>query len=136
MAKDKRARIKGRKGTAGFMGLPHHILSSPAYLSLDGWAVKLLVDITGQYHGYNNGDLCTAWAIMKPKGWNSRSTLQNAQKKLLERGLIQLTRQGGRNKPSLYAITWQSIDECKGKLEIGPTDRPSNQWREYQGQAA
>ncbi|EUC68048.1 hypothetical protein Y017_06835 [Alcanivorax sp. 97CO-5] len=136
MAKDKRARIKGRKSTAGFMGLPHHILGSPAYLSLDGWAVKLLVDITSQYHGYNNGDLAIAWTIMKLKGWRSRATLNNARKKLLARGLIQLTRQGGRNRPSLYGITWQSIDECKGKLEIGPTDRPSNQWREYQEEAA
>jgi hypothetical protein len=118
------------------MGLPHHILGSPAYLSLDGWAVKLLVDITSQYHGYNNGDLAIAWTIMKLKGWRSRATLNNARKKLLARGLIQLTRQGGRNRPSLYGITWQSIDECKGKLEIGPTDRPSNQWREYQEEAA
>ena len=136
MAKDKRARIKGRKSSAGFMGLPHHLLASPAYLSLDGWAVKLLVDITSQYHGYNNGDLAMAWKIMEQKGWRSRDPLNNARKKLLDRGLIQLTRQGGRHRASLYAITWQGIDECKGKLEAGPTDRPSNLWKDYQSDAA
>lgn len=132
MAKDRRARIKGRKGKAGFMGLPHHVLNSTAYRDLGGWPVKLLVDITSQYNGFNNGDLTAAWTIMQPKGWRSRDTLNKARKKLLEHGLIQVTRQGGRHKPTLYAVTWQNINECKGKLETSPTDRPSNRWKEYE----
>ena len=36
--------------------------------------------------------------------------------------MIVKTRQGGKNYPCLYAITWQPIDECRGKnLELGPT---------------
>jgi hypothetical protein len=36
--------------------------------------------------------------------------------------MIIKTRQGGKNYPCLYAITWQPIDECRGKnLELGPT---------------
>ncbi|MDF1781941.1 MAG: hypothetical protein P1U67_11645 [Alcanivoracaceae bacterium] len=130
MATDKRARKKGRQGAASFMGIPHHILESCAYASLDGWAVRLLVDIAAQYKGYNNGDLTAAWTIMKPKGWRSKGTLNKALIKLKGCGLIEITRQGGRHKPSLYAITWQSIDECKGKLEVKPTTKPSNLWRD------
>jgi hypothetical protein len=129
---DKRARLTGRKGKGKFLGIPHHVLESPAYKALDGWSVKLLVDIGKQYTGYNNGDMNAAYSIMKERGWRSPSTLNKALKRLQEVGLIQLTRQGGKNLCSLYAITWQPVNDCKGKIDIAETKQASNNWKQYQ----
>lgn len=125
MAKDRRARATGKKGNAPFLHIPHDVLSSDAYKSLDGWSARLLVDIAGQYKGHNNGDLCAAWSIMQSRGWKSKGTLHRALNALIDAGLIEQTRQGGRNRCSLYGVTWRAIDECKGKLDVSPTKAPS-----------
>jgi DNA-binding transcriptional ArsR family regulator len=122
---DRRGKLKGRKGNEPFLQIPRSVLQSKAYESLDGWGVKLLVDIAGQYRGHNNGDLCAAFSMLSEKGWRSKGTLHKALSNLLEAGLIEQTRQGGRNRCSLYAVTWRNIDECKGKLDVRPTKAPS-----------
>ena len=127
---DKRAKHKGRKGNASFLHIPHEVLNSDAYRSQDGWTAKLLVDLAGQFNGGNNGDLCAAWTIMREKGWRSKGTLHKSLNNLLEVGLIEQTRQGGKNRCSLYAVTWRAIDECKGKLDVRPTRSPSGLWKE------
>ncbi|KXS53950.1 MAG: hypothetical protein AWU57_1662 [Marinobacter sp. T13-3] len=135
MSRDRRAKLTGKKGQAGFLSIPHPVLESDAYKKLDAWTVKLLVDIAGQFRGANNGDLCATWSVMKEKGWRSPATLSKALKQLLENGLIQLTRQGGRNQCSLYAITWRNIDDCKGKIDVRPTKAPSALYLELPGKA-
>lgn len=125
MAKDRRAKMTGKAGRSSFLGIPHPVIDSQAYKSLNGWAVKLLIDIAAQYKGSNNGDLCAAWSVMRERGWKSPGTLHKALSALLDAGLIEQTRQGGRNRCSLYAITWRPIDECKGKLDVKPTQGPS-----------
>ena len=124
-----RARVKGRRERGAFIAIPKDVLESPQYAQLSAWAVKLLIDIYSQFNGKNNGDLCAAWAPMRKKGWNSRGTLSRAVKELLNAGFIKLTRQGGKHKASLYAVTWKPIDECKGKLEVAETRVPSNEWK-------
>ena len=78
----------------------------------------------------NNGDLTVAWSVLSKRGWKSRDTLYLSLQELLYYGFISLTRQGGRNLASLYAVTWWAIDECKGKLEVPETRVPSNEWKE------
>ena len=80
------------------------------------------IDLGYQYNGYNNGDLCASLSVMRKRGWNSNQQLAKALKELLERNLIVQTKQGGLNLgPNLYAITWQPINECNGKLDVNPT---------------
>ncbi|MBE0483354.1 MAG: hypothetical protein IBX52_07615 [Bacterioplanes sp.] len=131
MAKDRRAKATGKKGNAAFLGIPHCVLNSDAYKTLNGWDVKLLIDISVQFTGFNNGDLNAVWSQLQHKGWNSKGTLNSALKKLQEVGLIEQTRLGGKNRCSLYAITWRAIDECKGKLDVKETQSPSNRYRLY-----
>ena len=104
-----------------FLLLPHFVLNHPDFFNLSPRAVKLLIDIATQYRGYNNGDLCVANSIMEKRGWKSKSSLHKAIQELREKDFIILTRQGGRKIASLYAITWQPIDECEGKLDISST---------------
>jgi hypothetical protein len=124
----KRERTKGRRNTGSFLGLPKQVITSDAYNQLGAWSVKLLVDVAKQYNGSNNGDLHAAWSILSGQGWRSKGTLSRAIKELIDRGFIELTRQGGKNRCSLYAITWQPIDECKGKLDVKETRVASNLW--------
>lgn len=125
----KRYKVKNRRESGSFVSLPHHILNSSQFCNLSAIAVKFLIDLVAQYKGYNNGDLCPAWGLMKDRGWKSRDTLFRAQCQLEEAGFIERTRQGGRNSANLFAITWRGIDECKGKLDVKANPIPSNLWK-------
>ena len=127
-----RQKAKGRKDEGSFLALPHAVIDSANYRALSAHAVKLLIDVGGQYKGTNNGDLSAVWKILHPRGWRSRDTLTRALAELQHFGLIEKTRQGGLNHCSLFAITWKSIDECKGKLDVSPTHKPSHKWRDPQ----
>lgn len=110
----------------GFFNLPNALLNSPDFINLSAKAVKLLIDMGEQYNGRNNGDLCPSITLMKKRGWKSRDQLNKAKKELIERNWIEQTRQGGLNSgPNLYALTWQPIDECGGKIDTRPTTTAS-----------
>jgi hypothetical protein len=44
------------------------------------------------------------------------------------RGLA-VSRQGGKNQCTLYALTFLAIDDCGGKLDIGETSRAPDDWK-------
>jgi len=71
-----------------------------------------------------------AWRIMEQRGWKSRSTLYLARNELLHYRLIIITRHGGKHCPTLYALTWNPIDDYKGKLEVSSTKRSPGIWKE------
>jgi len=108
------------------------VIRSASYVKLTPYEQKLLIDLLAQYKGDNNGDLCAAWTIMKRRGWRSKSTLAKAITGLLKAEWIELSRQGGRNRPNLYAVTFFAVDDCKGKLDIRPTIRPKSLWRQHE----
>lgn len=110
--------------------LRHDVIQSENFRNLTSKAVKLLVDIGSQYRGINNGDLCASWTIMEEKGWKSRATLHAALNELLYYGFIVKTRQGGRNRCNLFALSWDAIHDCDGKLDVPPKTVPSNEWKE------
>lgn len=118
-----------RREPGGFAALPHCLLASQVYIGLSAHAVKLLNDLLAQFKGFNNGDLCLAWSIMEKRGWKSRDTLNKARQELLDCELILVSRYGDRKRPNLYALTLFAIDECNGKLDIKPTERPPSTWR-------
>lgn len=126
---NNRKRFKNRSNKGSFLGIPHELLRGENYASLSNKAVKCLIDISAQYNGNNNGDLSCTLKLMKQRGWNSNSQLDKAKNEILKKGFIILTRQGGRNQCSLFALTWQSIDECKGKLDRPETTTALGYWK-------
>ena len=126
----KRSKVKGRSEGGSFAALPHACLRHENFTALSPYAVKLLIDLYVSFNGTNNGDLCCTWSLMKKRGWRSESTLNNARKELLYYGWIICSRQGGRNMASLYAVTFQSIDECNGKLDVRETVASPGHWKE------
>lgn len=87
-----------------------------------------MIDLYAQYNGKNNGDLCAAYSMMQKHGWRSKGTLARALTELVNAGFILITRQGGKHKANLYAVTFRGVDECGGKLDINPTPVPPNTW--------
>src|SRR5258708_1529638 len=124
----RRKIAKGWQINGRFIAIPETVYNHDDFKSLSSRAVKLLIDLLSQYHGYNNGDLCAAMTLMKKRSWKSNDQRNKALKELLVKELIVLTRQGGRKKASLYAVTWFPIDDCKGKLDISATTKP---WRSF-----
>ena len=123
-------RNKGRMMTDSFVRIPHHVINHEHFRSLSTRATKLLIDLLAQYRGYNNGDLAATLKMMLARGWNSSDQLQKAKNELIEKDVITVTRQGGRNKCSLYAVTWFQIDECNGKLDVASTTTAPVNWKE------
>lgn len=125
-----RERCKGRRSVHTFVQLRHDVLRHDNFKTLSGNATKLLIDIVGQYNGKNNGDFQATWSFVRTRGWRSKGTLSRALKELLSRGWIVKTRAGGKHKAVLYAVTWLSIDECDGKLQVAPTVTALNLWKD------
>ncbi|WP_295431920.1 hypothetical protein [uncultured Thiodictyon sp.] len=124
MAARSRSRAKGRSEGGSFAALPHALFRAqgdepPPVARLSKLARLLLIDIAMQYRGGNNGNLSAAPKILEPYGWCSRGSIDKAISELVNEGFLQLTRQGGRNRCSLYALTWHGIDE-------GPHDEKPN----------
>ena len=122
-------RVRGRLASGSFAAFPHNVLESTEYAELTSSEVKLLLDVFAQFNGRNNGDLTCAWSVMKRRGWRSKDTLTRALRGLLERAFITKTRQGGKHRCSLYAVTWREIHECDGKLDVRPTRVASGAWK-------
>jgi len=129
MGRRSRKYYKDRAERGTFAQIPHAVLDCAGWRSLGGSAVKLICDLLRQYNGYNNGDLCVAWTKMECRGWKSRDTLTRALSELRSSGLIEQTRQGGKNRCSLYAFTWLPIQDRAGKLDVAPTLRASGLWK-------
>ncbi len=130
--KKKYTNAKDKREPGQFVTLAGMVLQSYGFSHLNAYALKLLMDLVAQYNGKNNGDLTMAFSIMQKRGWKSEATLNKYKRELLETGWIICTRQGGKNLTSLYAVTFFSIDECKGKLDVSPTFRPPSNWREHE----
>ena len=126
----KRWRQKGRQTTSPFLRLTHDVLKHPNFATLSPRATKLVLDLGVQYNGRNNGDLSAPFSQMKARGWNSSDQLFKARKELVSRGIIKVTRQGGLNKASLFALTWFPIDDCDGKLDIRSTNTAPHDWKQ------
>ena len=111
MSKNRYKDGKSKREPGRFLALPAAVTNSPAFVRLSPYAVKLLIDIGSQYKGHNNGDLCAAWKIMKPRGWRSEATLHKAKQELLNANFITEMRKGRRpNVCALYALTWLDLD--------------------------
>lgn len=130
MAKSRYKNAKEKRDGESHIGVPHCVLNSAAYLGLNAYARMLLWDLAAQYRGNNNGDMCMAWKLMKPRGWKSEETLSKAKLELLEARLIVETRKGARpNKCSLFALTWYALDDCDGKLDMSARSFPRGAYK-------
>lgn len=103
------------RDAGGFVALPWSVLDCPAYANLSHPARSLLLEVARQYVRDNNGRLLLSGKYMAKRGWTSSDVLTRAKRDLLKAGFIFETVHGHRpNCASWYAITWQSLDKCRG----------------------
>lgn len=135
MPSTDRVKVKARREGGSFAAMPHAIFRGsperPAPAArLSRGALALLLDIAAQYTGRNNGNLCASHSVLKrtaPGRWASAGTLDSSIVELVAEGFLEPTRQGGRNVASLYALTWQAIDQ--GPHHATPTAIASQLWK-------
>ena len=130
MKTPSRLKSKGRLESGSFSAVPHVVQESANWAKCSPMAIKLLMDLLSQFKGANNGDLCAALKIIGRKGWTRGQTISNASRELIHYGMIEMTRQGGLHRASLYAVTWKPIDQCNGKLDVNGTRIASSLWKE------
>jgi hypothetical protein len=132
MAKKRTTKDTGWSEIYGGMAfiIPLACLRHENLIRLSPKGCKLLLTLGRQYSGFNNGYLCVTPKVLLNQGWSSASTIWEAVAECEHYGLIEKTQQGGRNKPSYYALTWRTINKIENRmpLDVGPTLKPSNDW--------
>jgi hypothetical protein len=117
----------------GHVRLPQVVMQNSDFMRLTPSAVKVLMVLVSQYRGKNNGDLSATQKTMQEWGGMAPATLAKALRELQESRLIVKTRDAyiGREGPrcNLFAITWQPIDICGGKLDVADTVSPPRNWK-------
>jgi hypothetical protein len=121
-------KVKGRSDHGRYSSIPHSVLDSESYRMASGNAVKVLWRIYRQYNGSNNGDLSAPFSLAKSIRIGSETTWYRCINELIEAKLILCTRESMNQNPNgqchLFAVTWQRIDPCKGKINCEPTATP------------
>lgn len=130
--KDKnRAKHTGRRKSDTFTLIPHALIDSENWKRASPTAICLLLEVARQYNGYNNGNLCASRTVLRPRGWTSPEVITWATRELLHFGFIIRTKRGGLHMgPNLYALTWQAIDDCKGRHHCAATKVAPGNWKE------
>ena len=104
---DQRGRSK-RRGK--FVALGNGLLTSEAWRSLSGSAIKYYVELRRQFNGFNNGDLHLSLKRATEGLGMGKHTVLRAQKELVEKGFIRMTMKGGFHQR--MATTWALTDEA------------------------
>ena len=105
-----------------YAAIDHAVIDSPAFSKLTGEAVRLLVIMSRQHNGSNNGRLQATHSYSKYRGIASNNTLAKAISSLIARGFVYRTRSHGidcatgKNVPALYALTWLPLTKNKKGL--------------------
>ena len=85
-------------------------------------SVKLLIDIAIQYNGANNGDLQASLNPMRARGMGQFINAESGETRASPLWFCRTDKAGWpRFLHGLYAITWESIDGCNGKIQVPST---------------
>ncbi|CAN5550482.1 hypothetical protein BH11PSE7_BH11PSE7_30270 [soil metagenome] len=122
-------RSKDKRDGDRYVALPHVVIDSPSFRALGFAARALLIDISRQYTGSNNGRLVACVSYLKPLGWTSHDTVSRALASIKEAGLLVETRIGMRpNRAAWFALGWYSLDVTDG-IDIDPKTYRTGQYK-------
>jgi hypothetical protein len=125
---NKKGRSKNPEGQ--YAGLPYAMLRSPAWRSLGGSALKVLLELHTRFHGANNGDLSLGLDEAAKTLSIGKATAKAAFDELVEKGFLLLIKKGtfARRHASTYALTFKPIATNprtdNWRVWIGPEKKP------------
>lgn len=135
------AKVKGRsskkqnqfkKSVNGntFSMMRHDVVHGKEIERLSLAAKWVLMKMIGFYSKGNNGDLSAPLNKSKEIFQLSAPGLKKALDELISAEFLEVTRQGGKNQCSLYALTCFPLNDVnKAGIALKATDRPSDKWK-------
>lgn len=127
----------GRNDKSGrFVMLPHRILESAAYASLDLVARSLLTELVMLFNGDNNGSIyLSAQDATARLGLSDKRPALRAFEDLQERGFIALAKDAhfsikaaDASRARCWRLSWHAWPECPVRSKRAPT----NGWEQFQ----
>ena len=116
---------KGRSTKGGkFVRLGNGMLTSEAWRSLSGSAIKYYVELRREFNGFNNGSIHLSLEEAKKRLSMGKSTTTRAQQELVNKGFIRMTKRGGFHQR--MATTWALTDEAS------PATQPTHDYKNWQ----
>ena len=118
---------KGRSKKGGkFVRLGDGLLTSEAWRSLSGSAVRYYVELRRRYNGSNNGHLFLSLDEAKNLLHIGKATGLRAQTELVEKGFIRMTRKGGfhQRRASTWALTDEAVPPTPPSYDYKSWRRP------------
>jgi hypothetical protein len=117
-------------GGARFGMVPHKVFGHAAVTTLSHAAFRVLVLLTMQFSGHDNGALALTANQAAVNGISSRNTFYRALAELEVRGLIEQTYPASRvpPRPTQYALTWIPIHDTTYSTA---TRLPSHAYRDW-----
>jgi hypothetical protein len=101
---------KGRSRKGGkFVRLGNGLLTSGAWRSLSGSAVKYYIELRRQFNGINNGSIHVSLEEANKRLGMAKDTTLRAQRELVDKGFIRMAKRGGFHQR--LATTWALTDE-------------------------
>jgi hypothetical protein len=112
--------------------LPYSMLKSPAWRSLGGNTVRVLLELHTRFHGCNNGEVFLSLEEAAELLTMSKATALAALRELVAKGFLRETRKGGfiRGHATTYALTFKPTGRPTGEPPRQPVRR-TDDWRNW-----
>ncbi|EEX49487.1 ArsR family transcriptional regulator [Pasteurella multocida] len=135
------AKVKGRQGKKRkqleqavngntWTALRHDVVKSPEFINLSLSAKWVFIRLVADYDRKNNGDLSAPQNKAKEIFNLSSRGLKVALDELISAGFLEVTRIGGKNHCSLYALTCYPINNIqKTGLALIEKHKPTDNWK-------
>ena len=119
-----------KTGTGRFAKLPLTVLNSAAVTTLNHAHFRVMVYLTAEFSGYNNGALGLSKSQAASQNISNK-TLYKALATLEEHGQIEQTYPASRvpPRPTMYALTWMPVDDTSWSQS---TQIPAHTYRDWQ----
>lgn len=114
-----RTNSKGRS-IPRWVGLPHSMIDSPAFMSLSSNAISLFIHMQRRYNGFNNGDIAFSCREAMAKLGTSKDTANRTFHELIEKGFIQNTKASAFSVKTRQSRRW-ALTNWPLKQGVAPT---------------
>lgn len=120
---------KGRSTNTGrFLALPHFLMETPAWRTLNAYGRAAYIEVAALYRGDNNGYLDMGVRRLADRMGVGKNTAHKALKALVERGLIEPAQVSGFSRKDRQSTSWR-LTHLRCDRSHHPGSRAYLKWR-------